>query len=84
MQSNISTIIEYIIEYEKNLHEIGYLPGPYQSLYGSKNFIIYAKNNCQITLYSFWYINSKCRIKFPIRINSFFSKYNHKSLLEIS
>ena len=80
MKSNISGSIEYA----KYLHKMGYLPGPYQCSCGTKNFVIYADSNCKTTNCSFRCINSKCRLKFPIRINSFFEKYNHKSLTQIS
>ena len=80
MLSNISDDIKYAIE----LHELGYLPGPDKCTCGSTNFVIYKDISFTTTSCSFRCINSNCRLKYPIRTNSFFNKFSHKSLKEVS
>lgn len=71
-------------QYAKILYEKGYLPGPIQCKCGSKIFTIYTDNQYKTTLCSFRCLNTKCRLKYPIRNNSFFQKFNQKSLKVIS
>ena len=74
MTSNIS-LIEKEIEVAKNLYQKKFLPGPGQCKCGTKNFAIYKDTSSKTSLCSFHCVNNLCRLKYPIRINSFYSQF---------
>ena len=65
MQSNLSDEIEYA----KYLYSVGYIPGPQTCSCGSKAFNIYKDSYSKTSFCSFRCINTKCRKKYPVRIN---------------
>ena len=74
MLSNIS-LIENEIEIAENLYQKKILPGPGQYKCGCIKFNIYKDTNSKISLCSFRCANNKCRMKYQIRINSFYSQF---------
>ena len=68
------------IEYASKLNEMGYLPGPDICKCGAKKFTIQNYHESKTSGCIFRCINSKCRQRFPIRVNSFFERHPYVSL----
>ena len=72
--------IQAEIDYAKALYSKGVLPGPIVCSCKSKSFKIYYDKQYKTNPMSFTCANPKCRKKFPIIINSFFSKFAKQKL----
>ena len=71
-------------DYAKYLYAKGILPGPIKCSCNNTYFTIQNDGNNNTSGCCFRCQNSKCRKKYPIRINSFFSKFPYQKLGVIS
>jgi len=72
------------IEYAKYLWNVGYIPRSQQFVCGNNNFEIYNDSYNKTSGCSYRCLNSKCRRKYSVRINSFYNLFPYVSLKVIS
>ena len=84
MISHVNNIFVSEIEYSKYLRNARYIPGPTECDYGNNKFEIYNDSYNKASGCSFRCLNTKCRRKYSIRINSLFNLFPFVSLMVIS
>ena len=80
--SETDTKIEYY--YASKLKEMGHLPGPEKWDCGNTEFRLEVDNNYKVSKICYRCSNHKCKKRFNVRINSFFSDFPQIRLLTIS
>ena len=80
MISSISNIEIKEIILAKKLFKMGFLPGPRLCSCGANYFLIKNDNSYAINKWSFRCGNYKCRKKYPITVNSFYSLFQKQKL----
>ena len=61
------------LEYAEHLNKLGFLPGPSISKCGKAKFAIKKFSYAKTSGICFRCLNNNCRLRYPVRINSFFS-----------
>lgn len=83
MQSNQFNIVHKSdsneLDLANALYHKGYLPGPNKCTYNNTQFTIQQDSSNKTSNCYFRFQNYKCRKKYAIRINSFFSCFQNKN-----